>query len=167
MSHIEILVVSSTQGPKDFNRKDSMKNLNFLLIGTALIFSAVCQAQGGTGPRLMTEEEHFEKAKQDTVDLLNDRRQREKAVRETEDSKKAGARVKELSGGDAKTEDEYYKLSSDIMKNFKDEKSMREVIENAQKDPMNFHKHLTPEQLEKIKELSGKVNPASAAPANP
>ncbi len=115
---------------------------------------------------MLTEEEHFENAKRDTVNLLKDREQRENAIQESDDAKKAGDRVKGLAG-DQKTEDKYYELSSEIFNDFKDEKSMREIIEKAQKDPTSFYQNLTPEQREKIKELSRKINPAAAGPSNP
>jgi hypothetical protein len=143
-----------------------MKKLNLWLCFVAvLIFTSNGFAQGG-GQKMLTEEEHFENAKRDTVNLLKDREQRENAIQESDDAKKAGDRVKGLAG-DQKTEDKYYELSSEIFNDFKDEKSMREIIEKAQKDPTSFYQNLTPEQREKIKELSRKINPAAAGPSNP
>ncbi len=143
-----------------------MKTVSLVL--NTLFFFLICstsQAQRATS-HVPTDEEVFEEAQQDTMNLLNDPKLREQALKESEAASRAGDRVKELSSGDAKTEDEYYRLASDIVKSFKDEKSMRDSVSGGQKDPEGFYKSLTPEQKAKIQELSRKLNPG-AAPSNP
>lgn len=110
-----------------------------------------------------SDESTFDDSLNKTQDFLKNRSERNEAISESQDAQKADSQVKKLAP-DAKTQDEYYELSAEILNNYreaKDEAAMKRDISNAKTDPVSFYNRLTPEQKEKIKKLSEKLNPGA------
>lgn len=137
-------------------RKDVMGKLIFLLIFVAS-YSAHSQGNDPFGKAA------FDGSLNQTQDMLKNREERKKVISESVNAQKANSQVEKLAP-DAATQDEYYKLSAEILENYrsaKDEPGMKKSLEDGQRDPATFYRNLTPEQKEKIKRLSEKLNPGA------
>jgi hypothetical protein len=105
------------------------------------------------------------KAQQQTQDLLKNRDEREKTSKSDPKAQKAIQDVKNLTGGDQKSEDDIYSLAADLMpvlveKSNGDPNKMMKILEDAQKDPEAFAKSWTPEQRRKLQQISEKLKAA-------
>lgn len=106
------------------------------------------------------EAEYYKEAMKQTQGLMLDKNQREQIFKESPDAQRAANKVKELAG-DPKTEEEYYKLATEIFGSYKDEASMKKSISEGTRDPAAFYNSLTPEQKAKILELGKKLAPGT------
>lgn len=106
------------------------------------------------------EIEHYKNAVKQTQELLQNKSQRDAAIQQSPEAKKAAEKVKALAG-DAVTEEEYYKLASEIFGNYQNEEAMKKSISEGMRNPAEFLNSLTPEQRAKIQELSRKLNPGA------
>ena len=113
------------------------------------------------------DNETFDDSLMKTQEFLKNSTERSKAISESKDAQKADEQVKKLAP-DNESYEEYYKLASEIMNNYKAEKSeegMKMSVDDAKRNPADFYNNLTPEQKKKIKALSEKLNPG--AQSNP
>ncbi len=113
------------------------------------------------------DQDNFDASLTQTQQLLKNKNERSQAISESKNAQKADEQVKKLAP-DGESYEEYYKLASEIMNNYKEEKSeegMKKSIDEAKRNPADFYNNLTPEQKKKIKALSEKLNPG--AQSNP
>ncbi|NDG85390.1 MAG: hypothetical protein EBX52_10205 [Proteobacteria bacterium] len=99
---------------------------------------------------------------------ITDKSERDRAVRESPDAKKAVERVKSL-GLSPSEEQELYQLSADLAEGLVkdsngDTEAMGKKIEALTQDPSQLEKSLTPEQRKKIHDLSIKIESNSGKP---
>ena len=113
------------------------------------------------------DQDNFDASLTQTQQLLKNKNERSQAISESKNAQKADEQVKKLAP-DGESYEEYYKLASEIMNNYKEEKNeegMKKSIDEAKRNPADFYNNLTPEQKKKIKALSEKLNPG--AQSNP
>ncbi len=109
------------------------------------------------------DRDSFDSSVVQTQELLQNKVERSKVISETKDAQLADQQVQKLAP-DSETQEEYYKLASDIMNNYKeakDEEGMKKSVNDAKRNPADFYNNLTPEQKEKVKALSKKLNPGA------
>ena len=114
-------------------------------------------------------DEHSQKALIQTKQLLEDPKQREKAINQDADAKRANQQVKELVGGRVALTPEIYDLASAVFENVVKEShgdpvKMKQAMEKFQRDPSSFAESWTPAQKEKLHELSEKLNQTGSKP---
>lgn len=112
-----------------------------------------------------------QEALQKTQEMLQDPKERNKAIQKDANAVAADQQVRSLAGSDKNTQ-EIYGLSSDILGDLAkqangDPNKMLELIEKAKKDPEAFGKTLTPEQKRKLHELSTQIPAAQPAQSVP
>lgn len=105
-------------------------------------------------------DQHSERARAQTRELLTNPTQRERAANESQATRDAHTKAKEL-GTDI---DGVYQLSADIMDELVkhtggDVNIMKALMEQAARDPAAFARSLKPEQQQKIRELALPVKP--------
>jgi flagellum-specific peptidoglycan hydrolase FlgJ len=140
---------------------DSLKNKIVFssVIGIFLILSASYSSRARASEDAATKE-----ALDKTVELMNDRSQREKAAKENTSAAAAHAEVQKLGG--AQTQDAVYGVGAEIMKSLVqqtggDPVKMQELMAKAQRDPEGFAKSLSPDQQAKIRSIASEVSAAN------
>jgi hypothetical protein len=80
------------------------------------------------------------------------------AAKESGEAAAVESHVKQISGG-AANEQEMYNLAAEVLGNMKDMKpeDMQKMLEQAKKNPEAFMNSWTPEQKQKLKELSERI----------
>lgn len=111
-------------------------------------------------------DQYDQKALQQTMDLLKNQNEREKAIKGDAAAEKADAYAKDLFGN-AGGSNELYELAADLFADMAkqsggDVDKMKALVEQYQRDPAAFAEKWSPEQKQKLKGLSDKVKvPAS------
>jgi hypothetical protein len=84
--------------------------------------------------------------------------QARKQMLDTAEARKVSGQVKDLTGGGA-NEQELYELAGDILGNFegKSPEEMQKALDTATKNPEKFAMTLTPQQLERLKNISERL----------
>lgn len=110
------------------------------------------------------------KALEQTMEMLQNRMQREEAIKGDKDAEKADNMAKDLVGGGENLE-KLYKLSAKVFRDVANKKNgnltdMMETLQKAQQDPEGFYKNLTPEQKKMVEQISKdvKINKNDAQP---
>ena len=96
-----------------------------------------------------------------TIELLNNRAQRQEKIDSSPDAKKANDMAKKLFGDGADL-NQVYKVAGELFRKLATDNngnsiSMMEILSNAQSNPEEFFKNMTPEQQEMIRSLGKKV----------
>lgn len=105
-----------------------------------------------------------QEAMQKTIELLNNKDQREAAANHTEKGRQADAFAKKVGGEHT---DEIYQLSAKVFEKMVkkyngDAKKMAEVLEEAQRNPSAFaNSEFTAEELAALKALAQKLQPVA------
>lgn len=97
-------------------------------------------------------------ALQKTVELMNDRSQRNEVIKESPDAKKADDMTRKLFGDGAEL-DAAYKAAAQIFRKLANDNNgdlhqMMDQIKKGQQNPEAFYKNLGPQERELIKNLS-------------
>jgi hypothetical protein len=100
-----------------------------------------------------------------TQNLLNDRQQREAAVKKDRKSTAADQYVKQLTDGNDKTNNEIYELAAQVFQTVVkdangDPKKMQEALDRFKRNPQEFASEFTPEQRAKLHEIAEKLGNA-------
>lgn len=110
-----------------------------------------------------------QQALQQTKQLLQNPKLRQRAMQENESTKKAGDYVNKITGGNQKLNNDIYSLSADIMQTITensggDVKKMQQLMESLQRNPAALKGILTPEQMQKLKSISSEIGPVNSSP---
>ena len=102
-------------------------------------------------------DEHDQEALKKTMELLQNRMQREKVMKDDPEARQADETARQLLGDGADLE-KFYKLSAQIFRNVAKENGgnvneMMKQITKGKKDPHAFLNNMTDEQKAMIKEL--------------
>ena len=130
----------------------------FLVFAFTFVVTISTQSYADSGGTLDSASQGALKS---TQDLLTNKKQREDATQEG-DAKKADDYVRNLTDNDKALSDDVYKMASEIFpalvkKANGDPKKMKEIIDQFSRDPASFAGEWTPEQREKLHELSLKL----------
>ena len=125
-----------------------------------LILLSLILAVPTAGAQQHANDEHVQKALQQTQQQLRDKNEREKAVNENEKTKAADAYIDQVGIN----KDETYDLTADIMADLVkqtegDPKKLQELMEQAKRDPAAFARSLSPENQRKIQDLAKPIGP--------
>lgn len=106
-------------------------------------------------------DQHSQEALKKTQELLNSSQQRQEAINSDPQAKKADDFVKNLTGN-SNASSEIYELAAEVFASVVkdaqgDPAKMQEAISKFSRDPASFANQWTPEQKQKLKELSGKL----------
>jgi hypothetical protein len=144
-----------------------MKITNFALILLLLVNCSTASAQstGASSELDAASKEALEK----TNALLKDKKQRDEYNKTSPKAQAADAFANQV-GGSAQGTQNIYELSAKVFEKLVkkyngDPEKMKQVLEQAQKDPAGFaNSEFTSEELKALRELSSQL-PAAAAPA--
>lgn len=108
-----------------------------------------------------------EMALQQTQQLLENPNVRNEAIRKSDSAQAADAKLREVAGSEANTQ-EMYMLASQIFANMAkdsggDPAKMQEMVQRAMSNPEAFANSLTPEQRAQLKDLAAKSPAAMQA----
>ena len=136
-----------------------------VLLSLSLNFNSSAFAQNARGTS--QPDVHTQEALTKTQDLLRDSQKRQQAIREGGPAaQKADETVQRLTGGDPQLNQMIYSLSADVFANLVnmshgDPKLIQQILEDVKKNPAAFAESFTPEQRQKLREISERLAPAN------